>query len=91
MNLFLKQRIQLVLIGILLVNSVSSLPQQTVCGQPAIKPSIVGSSRVIGGSYAAANSYPWIVSLRVIASPTLLSSHFCAGDITFLLSNLKMN
>ena len=85
MNLYLKKRIQLVLVGILLVNlCVASLPQQTVCGQPAIKPNIVGSSRIIGGSYAVANSFPWIVSLRVMASPTLISSHFCAGKTQFV-------
>ena len=72
-----------------------SLPAQSSCGTQAISPSIEGSTlnRIIGGSDATANSWPWIVSLRVLTkidSTTLtLSTHLCGGIHFFFQFNKR--
>ncbi len=63
----------------LLVNG--NLPAQSSCGLQTVSPSISGNTlnRIIGGSYAVSNSWPWMVSLRQYTG-TQISTHFCGGS-----------
>ncbi len=65
------------------------LPIQKNCGKQSIEPIIQNSlvNRIIGGTYAVSNSWPWLVSLRFY-SGKYYSSHFCAGQ--YNIFNLRI-
>jgi secreted trypsin-like serine protease len=60
--------------------SFAQIPNQGVCGEPAVSSDI---KRIVNGFNAVPNSYPWMVSLRILFTPTQVSSHFCGGTLIY--------
>lgn len=71
------------MIAIALVLLIELFDSVKGCGVPAIKPTVVRSDvgKIINGKDSVANSWPWMVSLRIRSSSNILSRHFCGGTI----------
>ena len=64
----------------------SKLPSQGECGVATYKPSGTGnssliiSSRIVNGDSSVANSWPWMVSIRLKSAN---ATHFCSGSLIY--------
>jgi len=54
----------LLIIVVLRTLSAGPVPDDPICGRPAIPPSVTAMNRIIGGEVARAHSWPWQCSIR---------------------------